>query len=247
LNNKNCFDFDYEPNYGDRLLIKLKQEEEFLSLCYDYKDNEFAKGWQQTILFENDHGTIVHKGYPESKEKNLDSAILHNRELSPDCIFIPFDELEDVIELSQGEKEDLKKISIARTEKVKKYFKENPNANHHRDKFVKNFNKRKKSNDIFVLKMSANHVDDLEKVVDDLKIQFPDDHIQRLFGMIRDLRLERDEMGKQEISTISEQQGFTNLKYDIEILIQAFGVFLNNPSITEDMMFPVQGESVSDD
>lgn len=53
LNDRNCFDFDYSPQAGDRLIIKVMKENKSIDLCYDFKDDQYHKGWKNTLLYSN--------------------------------------------------------------------------------------------------------------------------------------------------------------------------------------------------
>jgi len=171
----------------------------------------------------------------------------------PDGIFVPFEELEDVRELTEEQREELKRSSLERRERVRKYNEANPRAKKRRDEFVKNFynretpkpkstlnisDKNENPNPNFTLNMSGNHVDDTQKLVNDLQSQFPDDYIKRLYGMLLDLRAMREEMLQKSELCVAERQDMRNLKYDVEIIVEAFKVFLKNPKITEELIFP---------
>lgn len=62
LNARNCFDFDYTPQNDDRLMIYLKSTDEDLTLCYDFKIDEYHKGWCFIDMYENKGAHIINQG-----------------------------------------------------------------------------------------------------------------------------------------------------------------------------------------
>ena len=66
LNTRNCFDFEYTPIDGDRLIIELKKEED-LTLCFDYSDFGYKSAWRQNLIFDNSDATLLHTGYSDSE------------------------------------------------------------------------------------------------------------------------------------------------------------------------------------
>lgn len=62
LNGRPCFDFDYQPQHKDRLLLKVLKDQEMITLCFDYYKNEFRKGWEINYIFHDQAGRTFNKG-----------------------------------------------------------------------------------------------------------------------------------------------------------------------------------------
>jgi len=60
LNEKNCFDFDYTPKDGDRLIIKYIEDNQFNDLCFDY--STFSHEWELTNFYKLDDDAIFKQG-----------------------------------------------------------------------------------------------------------------------------------------------------------------------------------------
>lgn len=61
LNQRNCFDFDYMPLPGDRLILYVKTKEGMIALCYDYAIWDDSS-WRYVELFVEEESELWRLG-----------------------------------------------------------------------------------------------------------------------------------------------------------------------------------------
>jgi len=62
LNQNPCFDFDYTPKDGDRLIFNIIEEEAKESVTLRYVNNRFEKGWQLMLIPDRSSGKVISSG-----------------------------------------------------------------------------------------------------------------------------------------------------------------------------------------
>lgn len=62
LNLRNCFDFDYAPTLGDRLILRLKSGSKRRNLCIEYEFDDQEPQWRINHLYDNKAHHLLKKG-----------------------------------------------------------------------------------------------------------------------------------------------------------------------------------------